>query len=443
MSRAQTVPSVQLTAKRFLRGENTLVDGFCRIRFGFLEPVDAAGMEGAGAYRMEVVVRDAGGLVLHESDWSQTVTAEFLSLAGASTVEHFSFAVPEGSYTITVGVTDSASGRVQHASTEVTALERAAQASDLLLTGAMRRASEGGGAAAPGEIQKGALFLTANTRPVLTPRQSELHYYLELYPKERASVVLSARVLSEQGSPVTATAPEELSVGAAGGVAARTVSLGGLPEGSYRLEVSAHFPEDTVIREAAFGMRGFETETTVAEVARARAQQDPFAEMTEDRLDSLYAPLVYIMEGDERGIYPSLSIDGKRNYMSEFWSKRDPTPETPENEYRVSYYQLFEEASRRFRESGAGDVPGWRTDRGRIFLKRGEPEAVLRRPQAGPTPPYEVWKYTRPRQLKYVFLDETGLGNYALIYTDDRFETGRPDWERLLGREAVEDVLRF
>jgi len=59
------------------------------------------------------------------------------------------------------------------------------------------------------------------------------------------------------------------------------------------------------------------------------------------------------------------------------------------------------------------------------------------------TRPYEVWKYTRPRHLKFVFLDETGLGNFALIYTNDRFEASRPNWEELLGEAAVEDVLRF
>jgi GWxTD domain-containing protein len=129
--------------------------------------------------------------------------------------------------------------------------------------------------------------------------------------------------------------------------------------------------------------------------------------------------------------------------MRQFWEKRDPTPGTPANEGMVAFYRLFAEANRRFRESGAGTTSGWRTDRGRIFLKYGVPEETLKRPVAGDTPPYEVWKYSRPRQLKYIFLDETGLGNYQLIYTNDRFETSRSNWQELLGPEAVEDVLRF
>jgi GWxTD domain-containing protein len=129
--------------------------------------------------------------------------------------------------------------------------------------------------------------------------------------------------------------------------------------------------------------------------------------------------------------------------MRQFWEKRDPTPGTPVNEAMVAYYRLFAEANRRFRESGAGDTPGWRSDRGRIFLKYGTPEETLRRPVSEDSPPFEVWKYSRPRQLKYVFLDETGLGNYQLIYTNDRLETSRADWTERLGPRAVEDVLRF
>ena len=88
-------------------------------------------------------------------------------------------------------------------------------------------------------------------------------------------------------------------------------------------------------------------------------------------------------------------------------------------------------------------MPGWRTDRGRILIRYGEADEVLRRPQSGPSRPYEVWKYTGGRPRRFIFLDETGLGNYVLIYTDERRESSRADWERLLGAEAMQDAIRF
>jgi GWxTD domain-containing protein len=173
------------------------------------------------------------------------------------------------------------------------------------------------------------------------------------------------------------------------------------------------------------------------------AQQDPFATASEATLDSLYGPLIQLMNADERGRYGSLAVEGKRSYLRQFWHRRDPTPETPRNEALESFYGRVATVNRMFREGGAAEIPGWRTDRGRIYLRYGAPDAVLSRPQPASSNPYEVWRYTRRRELKFVFFDMTRFGNYALIWTNDRFETSRPDWRLLLGPQAVEDVARF
>lgn len=184
----------------------------------------------------------------------------------------------------------------------------------------------------------------------------------------------------------------------------------------------------------------------------ARAQQedsthapppDRFAEATESRLDSLYGPLLYLMQADERGLYPTLSVSGKRDYLRRFWTRRDPTPGTPGNELADEFYARIADANRRFREGGAAQIPGWRTDRGRIYIRYGPPDEILSRPQPEFTLPYEAWKYTRGKLRKYVFLDVTRFGNYALIYTNDIREPSRPNWRELLGERAWEDVLRF
>jgi GWxTD domain-containing protein len=200
-------------------------------------------------------------------------------------------------------------------------------------------------------------------------------------------------------------------------------------------------PDTTVLRTAPFRMAGFETEAAIARAVNRRAA-DVFGRFTGDQLDSLYRPLVYIQERGERGVYEGLSVEGKRNYLRQFWQRRDPTPSTPANEEQERFYALMNLANADFREGGAGDVPGWRTDRGRIFIRYGKPDEVMQRPQSV-TRPYEVWKYTRGRPRKFVFLDQTGLGHYALIFTDERREASMPNWEQLLGPEGVVDVQRF
>jgi GWxTD domain-containing protein len=173
------------------------------------------------------------------------------------------------------------------------------------------------------------------------------------------------------------------------------------------------------------------------------AASDPFATATEAQLDSLYGPLIYLMRDDERGQYGRLGVEGKRAYLRRFWERRDPTPGTPRNEALEDFQARLKAANRAFREGGAAEIPGWRTDRGRVYLRNGPPDAVLSRPQPGSTNPYEVWKYSRRRPRKFVFFDFTRFGNYALIWTDDLLEVGRPNWRDLLGRDAVDDVARF
>ena len=157
-------PTVEVVAKRFLRGEATLIDGFCRVPFELLTVVPAADTARDGVYRLNVVVHDSAGTLLHESAWTQTVSGEFLEIAGASTVEHFSFTVPGGRYILGVSVTDSASGVERRAEVDVNGLSPETRVSDLLLSTEIRRGGEAGTVAGPGEIQKGPFLIATSTR---------------------------------------------------------------------------------------------------------------------------------------------------------------------------------------------------------------------------------------------------------------------------------------
>ena len=433
---------VQVSVVRFYRSANslTLVDAFCRV------PVSAVSAlsPGGGSYRASVTVHDSAGLELTSQSWSQAVSRSLFGTAGASVGEHFAFAAPRGRYVIDVAVTDSATGRVSRARADVSAFAEPPGASDLLLAVGLRVATGlSDTLARPGEIQKGDLFVETPGRPMLTPEQSRLGYYLELYAERPETVSVVARVRSTSGAQIVATPPQRLALAAGGGMTRGLVDLGGLPPGSYRLEVTANVAGRELDRSAEFGMAGFGTDAAIAAATPAARPLDRFESLSEGQLDSLYAPLIYLMAEDEQGIYSSLTLDGKRTFLRKFWARRDPTPGTPRNEEEERFYTGIAEANRRFHEGGAAQIPGWRTDRGRIFTRYGPPDEVLNRPQAGSTAPYEVWKYTKTRARKFVFYDVTRFGNYALIWTDERREPSRPNWRDLLGPEAVEDVQRF
>ena len=434
---SQDAPKLELQIARFYRaeGSQTLFDGFFRVPFALLDPI-TRGPDGTAAYRFAVTVRDTGGLELLAQSWSQSVPTRMLAVARGSAVEHFTFAAHPGRYAIDVAVTDSATGRVSRQRAEVAAFNSLPGASDLLLATSLREAANSADLPAAGEIRKGTLLLQASGQPVLTPQQARLGYYLELYAARAETVTVAVRVQSAQGAQIVATPGERIPLAVGGGVTRGIVDLAGLPAGDYRLEVAA----DSVVRTATFRMAGFETEAAIAE---ATPPQDVFAGMGEARLDTLYLPLVYLMTSEEQGSYPALTPEGKRRWLRLFWEKRDPTAGTPRNEAQEDFYARIAEANRRFREGGSAQIPGWRTDRGRVFIKYGPPDEVLSRPQAGSSRPFEVWKFTRGRALKYAFLDQTLFGNYVLVWTNDRREPSRPNWRELLGAEAVTEVERF
>jgi len=443
---SQEPGGVQVSVVRFYRSANalTLVDAFCRVPVSAVSALSSGGATAGAAYGVSVVVHDSAGTELTSQTWSQTVPRSLLGVSGASLVEHFAFAAPRGAYVIDVAVTDSATGRVSHARAGVSTFAGPPAASDLLLAAGLRVAAGSADTLARGgEIRKGDVFVETSGRPVLTPERSQLGYYLELYPERPETAKVAARVRSTTGAEIVATPPQRLPLAAGGGVTRGLLDLGGLPPGAYRLEVTATVAGHELARSAEFGMAGFATEAAIAAAAPAARPADRFASLAESQLDSLYAPLLYLMSEDEQGIYSSLTVDGKRSFLRRFWAKRDPTPGTPRNEEEERFYGGITEANRRFHEGGAAEIPGWRTDRGRIFIRYGSPDEVLSRPQAGSTAPYEVWKYTRTRARKFVFYDVTRFGNYALIWTDERREPSRPNWRELLGPQAVEDVQRF
>jgi GWxTD domain-containing protein len=113
--------------------------------------------------------------------------------------------------------------------------------------------------------------------------------------------------------------------------------------------------------------------------------------------------VVWIITDEERAAFKQLSNDEERdNFIEAFWQRRDPTPDTEENEYKEEHYQRIAYANEHF----AAGVPGWKTDRGRIYIVFGKPDEIDSHPSGGSyerpmeegggqtsTFPFEDWRY--------------------------------------------------
>jgi GWxTD domain-containing protein len=78
----------------------------------------------------------------------------------------------------------------------------------------------------------------------------------------------------------------------------------------------------------------------------------------------------YIITRQEKKLFPSLGPEERKQFIEDFWKKRDPSPSTDENEFRDEYYNRIDKANRLFREGSSG----WLTDRGRAYILLGDPE---------------------------------------------------------------------
>lgn len=129
--------------------------------------------------------------------------------------------------------------------------------------------------------------------------------------------------------------------------------------------------------------------------------------------------VVYIITALEKEVFLKLESDRERDrFIEAFWKQRDPTPGSPENEFKTEHYRRINYANHYFGRSTP--KPGWKTDRGEIYIILGAPNDIAR--YEGGTQVYntEVWfyqgltKYGLPPGFNLIFFQQGGTGEYIL-----------------------------
>jgi GWxTD domain-containing protein len=152
-------------------------------------------------------------------------------------------------------------------------------------------------------------------------------------------------------------------------------------------------------------------------------------EEAEDYFDKwLKEDVVLIISDEERAVFGKLTTaEEKEQFIEQFWFRRDPNPASQENEFREEHYRRIAYANDTF----ASGLPGWQTDRGRIYIIHGPPAEIQSHPTGGTyerpmaegggsttTFPYEVWRYRHIEGLGddiiLEFVDQSLAGEYKL-----------------------------
>ena len=184
-------------------------------------------------------------------------------------------------------------------------------------------------------------------------------------------------------------------------------------------------------------------------------QKEPLSEYSRQWLEEV---VPYIITPAEKEVFINLPTEAERGrFIENFWKKRDPNPETPENEFKIEYYKRIALANKFF---GSGGIAGWRTDRGKIYILLGPPNEIQRDFSSqgsslyGFHGPKEVWNYwglSNPRlpyNLEFVFVDKLGTGNYVLEQSLKLGEAGATHFDidsmhsQFNSMEVISEALR-
>ncbi len=136
----------------------------------------------------------------------------------------------------------------------------------------------------------------------------------------------------------------------------------------------------------------------------------------------------YIITDDERKAFKQFATDEEREqFVEQFWLRRDPTPDTVENEFKEEHYRRIAYANEHY----ASGIPGWKADRGRIYITFGPPDEIDSHPSGGSyqrptaegggetsTYPFEDWRYRYiegiGNDVNIEFVDPTMTGEYRM-----------------------------
>jgi GWxTD domain-containing protein len=361
-------------------------------------------------------------------------------------VQQVRAAVPPGEYELEVLVPgDAASARPEFRATpgDITVPDFSAAGagdrvmlSDVTLASAIGRSDD---RAAP--FYKNGLIVQPNPNSLFGQGLPTLYYYAEAYglgaAVDGAYTLFAYLAQSNVSQPMEGyqrrtdreARPNEVIVG--------QFDLGELPSGSYFLRLALLNEDNEALAEQSrkFYVYNPDVAQPVAAAADQSYEANLYAVMPEAEIEENLRHAGVLATGRERDQIARLTtLDAKRDFLTEFWRKRDENPATPINEARVRFYERVQYANDRYSNAQS---EGWDTDRGRVVLKYGYPSQVDPTLFDSESLPHETWTYDNipgSGQSTFVFVDRLGFGDFELIHSTVTGEVSMPDWRQQLRR---------
>lgn len=284
---------------------------------------------------------------------------------------------------------------------------------------------------------KNTLEVVPNPNSIFGNNIDELYYYFELYGLNSTNITDDFFILVEiknlnKDNVYDKTLKKLSRNNAEDIVQFGSFRVDSLPTDKYILEVSVVDSKNT---EKSKSERSFWVyNSNIVQDFNVGENSDflrsNYANMREDLVDKEFDITTYIRTSSETSTYNKLTdLTDKRKFMYDFWQKRDPNTETPQNEYKIDYVKRVLEADATFKEQNR---EGWQTDRGRIYVLYGKPDDIERFPFEANKKQHEIWRYEKLEGgVICVFVERPpeGSGFFDLVHSTIRTEIRNDNWE--------------
>jgi GWxTD domain-containing protein len=322
---------------------------------------------------------------LNVKEFSQTISNRFFSL------KQFSTDIAPGKYDLLVQVTDQESKKVESVKRSIIVKDFGGDTlalSDVMMVHRLT-------------IDGAHKNIVPNLTGMIGNGQTSIYLFFEIYNRAQIdSVKLICKFINSKREVVAQRTKSELLAG----IRTQTV---------WQIDTLSIDPEQYLLVVEADGISKTDSSkslrVSVARICIVRLKNLPLF-ITD--INKATEELQYIAKGGEIDyIRNAPTPEEKQKRFLEFWTKRNSNPNDPNNDLMEEYYSRVEYANKNFE----GYLQGWKTDRGMVLIQFGPPQNIERHPFDSDNKPFEIWYYYSQNR-EFIFVDETGFGDYRLRY---------------------------
>jgi len=280
---------------------------------------------------------------------------------------------------------------------------------------------------------KNTLIVIPHPSVLYGPELPILYYYIEIYNLKAIPedvYIVRCSITTYDGKCVKSIERTKGKIVEEASVEVGGINIASLNTGIYYLHFEVLDSNGNFLQSQLKKFFIYNPETpTIPPDMEARIASSEFGRMDEKMLDNEFKYVCYIATAEEKQIYNSLkSVDSKKKFLFLFWERRNPNKGSGINEYREQYLERIRYCEKKF---ASFTRDGWRTDRGRVYIKYGPPSDIEHFPNTDITYPYEIWHYDQLQTgVIFVFADFQGFGEYVLLHSTLVGEIQNPDWKR-------------